>query len=139
MPEPPSVLYPELWVGLCPDSHALKVGDPSPCAFRHFVSITSLLCVIHKCYHLILSSGRYLYVSTSTEIYLIADHIMAARGSGEHALRHILAPIAVARQPLEGALKQLKVWPPKPYVCNSLNPNAGSVWRKPVSSSMYGR
>jgi len=30
---------------------------------------------------------------------------MAARGSGEHALRHLLAPFARARHPLEGRLQ----------------------------------
>ena len=33
------------------------------------------------------------------------SHIMAARGSGEHALRHLLAPFARARHPLEGRLQ----------------------------------
>ncbi|KAK9821605.1 hypothetical protein WJX81_005670 [Elliptochloris bilobata] len=36
-------------------------------------------------------------------------HIMAARGSGEHALRHLLAPFARARHPLEGRLQELRV------------------------------
>lgn len=36
-------------------------------------------------------------------------HIMAARGSGEHALRHLLAPFARAKHPLEGRLHDLKV------------------------------
>ena len=36
-------------------------------------------------------------------------HIMAARGSGEHALRHLLAPFARAKHPLEGRLPELKV------------------------------
>ena len=36
-------------------------------------------------------------------------HIMAARGSGEHALRHLLAPFARAKHPLEGRLHQVKV------------------------------
>jgi cardiolipin-specific phospholipase/abhydrolase domain-containing protein 4 len=36
-------------------------------------------------------------------------HIMAARGSGEHALRHLLAPFARAKHPLEGRLHELKV------------------------------
>jgi cardiolipin-specific phospholipase/abhydrolase domain-containing protein 4 len=35
-------------------------------------------------------------------------HIMAARGSGEHALRHLLAPFARAKHPLEGRLHELK-------------------------------
>ena len=51
------------------------------------------------------------------------SHIMAARGSGEHALRHLLAPFARARHPLEGrlqargphsfplSLRSLKFWP----------------------------
>lgn len=34
---------------------------------------------------------------------------MAAPGSGEHALRHLLAPFAWGREPLEDALKQIKV------------------------------
>ena len=45
------------------------------------------------------------------------SHIMAARGSGEHALRHLLAPFARARHPLEGRLQargsysfQASVW-----------------------------
>ncbi len=33
------------------------------------------------------------------------SHIMAARGSGEHALRHLLAPFARGRHPLEGRLQ----------------------------------
>lgn len=36
-------------------------------------------------------------------------HITAAKGSGEHALRHILKPFAWAQQPLEGQLQHLKV------------------------------
>ncbi|BDA50675.1 (Lyso)-N-acylphosphatidylethanolamine lipase [Coccomyxa sp. Obi] len=36
-------------------------------------------------------------------------HIMAARGSGEHALRHLLAPFARAKHPLEGRLQHIKV------------------------------
>lgn len=36
-------------------------------------------------------------------------HIMAARGSGEHALRHLLGPFAWAKHPLEGRLHYLKV------------------------------
>lgn len=36
-------------------------------------------------------------------------HIMAARGSGEHALRHLLAPFARAKHPLEGRLQDIKV------------------------------
>ena len=36
-------------------------------------------------------------------------HIMAAPGSGEHALRHLLGPFAWARSPLEDDLKQLQV------------------------------
>ena len=39
-------------------------------------------------------------------------HIMAARGSGEHALRHLLAPFARAKHPLEGRLHDLKVLSP---------------------------
>ncbi|BDA40726.1 probable (Lyso)-N-acylphosphatidylethanolamine lipase at C-terminar half [Coccomyxa sp. Obi] len=35
-------------------------------------------------------------------------HIMAARGSGEHALRHLLAPFTRARHPLEGRLQHIK-------------------------------
>ena len=34
-------------------------------------------------------------------------HITAARGSGEHALRHLLAPFARAKHPLEGRLHDL--------------------------------
>ncbi len=36
-------------------------------------------------------------------------HITAAKGSGEHALRHILKPFAWAHNPLEGQLQHLKV------------------------------
>ena len=36
-------------------------------------------------------------------------HITAARGSGEHALRHILKPFAWAHNPLEPQLQHLKV------------------------------
>ncbi len=36
-------------------------------------------------------------------------HIMAARGSGEHALRHLLAPFARAKHPLEGRLQHIQV------------------------------
>ena len=36
-------------------------------------------------------------------------HIMAARGSGEHALRHLLAPFARAKHPLEARLHKLQV------------------------------
>ena len=36
-------------------------------------------------------------------------HIMAARGSGEHALRHLLAPFARGKHPLEGRLHELRV------------------------------
>ena len=38
--------------------------------------------------------------------------ILAARGSGEHALRHLLAPFARARHPLEGRLHDLKACTP---------------------------
>jgi len=36
-------------------------------------------------------------------------HITAAKGSGEFALPHILAPFAWARHPLEGRLHKLQV------------------------------
>ena len=41
---------------------------------------------------------------------------MAASGSGEHALRHLLGPFAIARKPLHQELHELKVglgpcWP----------------------------
>ena len=36
-------------------------------------------------------------------------HITAAKGSGEHALSHLLGPFAWARHPLEGRLHELKV------------------------------
>ena len=39
----------------------------------------------------------------------LADHITASRGSGEHALRHLLGPYAWARAPLEDDLKDIKV------------------------------
>lgn len=39
-------------------------------------------------------------------------HITAAKGSGEHALRHILKPFAWAHSPLESQLQHLKVHPP---------------------------
>ena len=51
---------------------------------------------------------------TSQEVAAFEDyfyHIMAARGSGEHALRHLLAPFARAKHPLEGRLHELKVVP----------------------------
>lgn len=38
-------------------------------------------------------------------------HIMAAKGSGEHALRHLLGPFAWARYPLEGRMQQMQVGP----------------------------
>jgi len=37
-----------------------------------------------------------------------ADHIMAAQGSGEFALRHILEPLAHGREPLEDALQGIQ-------------------------------
>ena len=49
---------------------------------------------------------------TSQEVAAFEEyfyHIMAARGSGEHALRHLLAPFARAKHPLEGRLHELKV------------------------------
>ena len=39
----------------------------------------------------------------------VADHIMAAQGSGEFALRHILEPLAHGREPLEDALQNIQV------------------------------
>ena len=54
---------------------------------------------------------------TSQEVVAFEDyfyHIMAARGSGEHALRHLLAPFARAKHPLEGRLHELKVFPACP-------------------------
>ena len=36
-------------------------------------------------------------------------HILAANGSGEHALKHIFGPFALAKNPLEGRLHALKV------------------------------
>ena len=36
-------------------------------------------------------------------------HILAANGSGEHALKHIFGPFALARFPLEGRMQALKV------------------------------
>ena len=36
-------------------------------------------------------------------------HIMASRGSGEHALRHLLGPFARGKHPLEGRLHELRV------------------------------
>ena len=53
-------------------------------------------------------------------------HIMAARGSGEHALRHLLAPFARAKHPLEGRLHDLKVWARAPCWCH------GAVHQKPA-------
>ncbi|KAK9813732.1 hypothetical protein WJX73_005841 [Symbiochloris irregularis] len=53
-------------------------------------------------------------------------HIMAAKGSGEHALRHLLGPFAWARQPLEGHMHQLKV--PVSYIYGEydwMDPAAG--------------
>lgn len=49
---------------------------------------------------------------TEEEVAAFEDyfyHITAAKGSGEHALRHILKPFAWAHQPLEGQLQHLKV------------------------------
>ena len=46
-------------------------------------------------------------------------HITAAKGSGEHALSHLLGPFAWARHPLEGRLHQLKV---RPSFLNPLHP-----------------
>lgn len=37
-------------------------------------------------------------------------HILAARGSGEYALSHLLEPFAWPRAPLEDRLHELKVW-----------------------------
>ena len=51
---------------------------------------------------------------TSQEVAAFEEyfyHIMAARGSGEHALRHLLAPFARAKHPLEGRLHELKASP----------------------------
>ena len=39
---------------------------------------------------------------------MVADHILAARGSGEFALRHILMPMAHGRAPLEDALQHIQ-------------------------------
>lgn len=44
-------------------------------------------------------------------------HIMAARGSGEHALRHLLAPFARAKHPLEGRLHDLKACSSRSFSC----------------------
>ena len=41
--------------------------------------------------------GKYIY------------HISAAKGSGEHALRHILMPMGRSHSPLEDRLQHLKV------------------------------
>ncbi len=49
---------------------------------------------------------------TEEEVAAFEDyfyHITAAKGSGEHALRHILKPFAWAHHPLEGQLQHLKV------------------------------
>ena len=43
--------------------------------------------------------------NSSSRVRNMRSHIMAARGSGEHALRHLLAPFARARHPLEGRLQ----------------------------------
>lgn len=45
-------------------------------------------------------------------------HITAARGSGEHALRHILGPFAWAREALEEDLKDIKVTATKGVLIN---------------------
>lgn len=45
-------------------------------------------------------------------------HITAARGSGEHALRHILGPFAWAREALEEELKDIKVTATKGVLIN---------------------
>lgn len=62
-------------------------------------------------------------------------HIMAARGSGEHALRHLLGPMAWAKHPLEGRLHDLKVGSQalhllsqKPVWWVPLSATSGSAW-----------
>ncbi len=47
-------------------------------------------------------------------------HITAARGSGEHALRHILGPFAWAREALEEDLKDIKVTATKGVLINQI-------------------
>lgn len=55
-------------------------------------------------------------------------HIAAARGSGEYALRHILAPGAWAHAPLAERLQELKV--PVTFIYGEhdwMNPAAGAA------------
>ncbi|KAK9917093.1 hypothetical protein WJX75_000828 [Coccomyxa subellipsoidea] len=58
-------------------------------------------------------------------------HIMAARGSGEHALRHLLAPFARAKHPLEGRLHDLKV--PVSFIYGD------SDWMEPAAGQRVAR
>ena len=59
-------------------------------------------------------------------------HIMAARGSGEHALRHLLAPFARAKHPLEGRLPELKVchWSFDVSTDPSIHSKNGDKWQR---------
>lgn len=78
-------------------------------------------CLIHaysqsSCVHQLLVSGlgRFKEGMALSEEEVAAFenyfyHITAARGSGEHALRHILKPFAWAHNPLEPQLQHLKV------------------------------
>lgn len=55
-------------------------------------------------------------------------HITAAKGSGEHALTHLLGPFAWARRPLKGRLHELKVChPPFAYLIHLLRRSAATM------------
>eukprot|EP00884_Botryococcus_braunii_P004708 jgi/Botrbrau1/14238/Bobra.0381s0002.2 len=53
--------------------------------------------------------GTGLSVEEASRFERYFYHIMAAKGSGEFALSHLLAPFAWARHPLEGRLHELRV------------------------------